>query len=140
MHERRFIFNVHDGLGHFARVLEHGVGLPQSSCRKVFSFWTSFALDVLGPQHGGEHCLLPLGEIAEVIYERVARRSGKLSLALGIFGNVCSLEVLHLLPQLRIHLVRDGHNVRKQRTEFQILHVVVQRRKNADLQQSRLLY
>src|ERR1700688_4752048 len=57
-----------------------------------------------------------------------------------LFGNFCILEVLHLLPQLRIYLVRDGHNVRKQCTEFQILHVVVQRRKNADLQQSRLLY
>jgi len=96
-----------------------------------------------------------LGAVAELerslIVERVkagirnARAKGKklgrpLSLALGLFGNFCSLEVLHLLPQLRINLVRDGHNVRKQCTELQILHVVVQRRKNADLQQSRLLY
>jgi len=64
----------------------------------------------------------------------------KTSLALGLFGNIRSLEVLHLLPQLRIHFVRDGHNARKQRIEFQILHVLVQRRKNADLKQARLLY
>ena len=43
-------------------------------------------------------------------------------------------ELQHLLLQLRIHLVRVGHNMRKQRAEFQMLHVFVQHRKNADLQ------
>jgi hypothetical protein len=58
----------------------------------------------------------------------------KTSLVLGLLGSICSLEVLHLLLQLRIHLVRDCYNVGKQRGEFQVLHVLVQCRKNADLQ------
>ena len=45
--------------------------------------------------------------------------------AFGLLGGIRNLEVLHLLLQLRIYLVRDGHNVGKDRTEFQILHVLV---------------
>jgi hypothetical protein len=36
-------------------------------------------------------------------------------------------EAQHLLLQLRIHLIRDGHNVGKQLAEFQIVRVFVQR-------------
>jgi hypothetical protein len=43
-------------------------------------------------------------------------------------------EPKHLLLQLRIHLVRDGHDVGKQSAEFHLFHVSVQHRKNADLQ------
>jgi hypothetical protein len=38
-----------------------------------------------------------------------------------------------------IHLVRDGHNVGKQRAAVQILNVFRQRRKNGDLQETRRL-
>jgi hypothetical protein len=54
-------------------------------------------------------------------------------LALGHLG-IRGHEAQHLLLQLRIHLVRDRYNRGKQRAEFQILHVLVQHGKNADLQ------
>jgi hypothetical protein len=57
----------------------------------------------------------------------------KLFLGLGHFGSFCGHKPEHLLLQLRIHLVRDGHNVWKQRAEFQLLHILVQHCKNANL-------
>jgi hypothetical protein len=54
--------------------------------------------------------------------------------ALGRLRGLRRHEAQHLLFQLRIHLVRDRHYIGKQRTEFQILHVSVQRCKNGDLQ------
>jgi hypothetical protein len=40
-------------------------------------------------------------------------------------GSVCGHEPQHLLFQLRIYLVCNRHNVRKQCAEFQSLHVLV---------------
>jgi hypothetical protein len=48
-------------------------------------------------------------------------------LALDRLGRIRRHKAQHLLLQLRIHLVRDGHNIGKQHAEFQILHVFVQR-------------
>jgi hypothetical protein len=38
-------------------------------------------------------------------------------LAFAIFATICSVVAVHLRPQLRIHFIRDGHNVRKQQVE-----------------------
>jgi hypothetical protein len=49
-------------------------------------------------------------------------------------------EAEDLLLQLRIHFVCDGHDVRKQLAEFHATLIPVQRRKNADLQDSGFIY
>ena len=41
---------------------------------------------------------------------------------------------------MRIYFVRDSHNVRKQLAEFHAMLILVQRRKNADLQNSGFIY
>ena len=51
-------------------------------------------------------------------------------LARDLFGGIRCHEPQHLLLQLRIHLVRNGHNIGKQRAEFQLRHVLVQSRKD----------
>ena len=45
-------------------------------------------------------------------------------------------EAVHRLSQLRVHLVRDRHNVGQQNAEIQIMHVVLQRAKQCYLKYS----
>jgi len=49
-------------------------------------------------------------------------------------------EAEDLLLQLRIYFVCDGHDVRKQLAEYHTTLIPVQRRKNADLQDSGFIY
>jgi hypothetical protein len=73
-----------------------------------------------------------LFNVGQSVWHRLFLRN--VLLALGFFGSIRSNEPKHLLLQLRIHLVRNRHNVGEQRVEIQITHVLVQHRKNADLQ------
>lgn len=45
-------------------------------------------------------------------------------------------EAVHRLSQLRVHLVRDRHDVGQQNAEIQIMHVVLQRAKECYLEYS----
>ena len=55
-------------------------------------------------------------------------------LAMRLPRSVRCHEPQHLHLQLRIHLVRDGHNIGKEQAEFQTVRVFLERGKYGDLQ------
>ena len=86
---------------------------PAAQAAKVIpDHFASFERKELAAPHLGreikDHTIVREGSLSSSI---------RFSVGLSHLRNIRSLVAVHLLPRLRIHFIRDGHNVRKQQAE-----------------------